>query len=144
MIAFVLFVTSGFKSLAELQYYCWGQQTTATILRIGRVHHHKNGEATRRMTYEFHNLETGKPQRGFAVVSADAAKHYQPRQQVVVQYINNTMLGSRLAAESNRLWVYGFLITMSVCVALTAALSVHSLLEERALRRRKWWITRPG
>ena len=140
-IGFWLFVLSFFKSYAELRYHFGGQQTTARVVRVKNEpdYKHEKRDLGHRVTFEFHNASSGNLQQGFSVVNEPEAKEYFKGKRVVVEYYDDTILGSRLAGESNWFWIYCFIGSMAVCIFCVVMLSLHSVYAERQLRKRKWW-----
>lgn len=137
----MLFAVSIFKSYEELRYYCGGRQTTATVLRVREEHHWKDRHHLGwRITFRFHNEKSNEQQQGHSIVDDLSAKQFSSRQKVAVEYYNESLIGSRLLGDTNKLWVYLLMGSLSFCAVSTALLTWHSKWEEEQLRNRKWWI----
>ena len=111
------------------------------MLRIREEHHWKDRRHMGwRVTFRFRNEETNELQRGFSTVNDQRVKQFAVRQQVAIEYYDESLIGSRLRGDTNKRWVYAFLGSIGLCAVSTALLTWHSLVEEERLRRRKWWI----
>lgn len=137
---FVVFCISFYKSVEEFRYYLHQEVATAQITKIKEKKDRHGHSLGWRISYKFHNPTTNEQQKGRSTVDVDTASQLSVRQKISIAYCGETLLDSRLEGMTNRIWVFTFLGSMTLTIVSVAALSWHSVLEERKLRKRKWWI----
>ena len=93
-----------------------------------------------RVTYEFLNAQSQRMQQGYGIVTEEVSKNFEPGQKVLIEYRGDSILESRLKGNTNRWWVYWLGGSITLTVASVGILTCHSMLEEKRLRNRKWWI----
>jgi hypothetical protein len=136
MMAFGLFLVSGFKSCSELRYALGAKDATARVTRIHEARTRRNRGALWTVSYKFQNADTGELQRGSFRVGHAAARQFAAGDEIAIEYHGASQVDSRLKGDSNMPWVYAFLGSLTFCVGATAILSWQGLREERRDRRR--------
>jgi hypothetical protein len=136
MIAFGLFLLSGFKSCTELRYVLGAKDATARVTRVHEERARRNRRAPWTVSYKFQNADTGDLQRGRFQVNQAAVAQYTLGDEIAVEYYGPTQVDSRPKGDSNMPWVYAFVGSLAFCVGATAILSWQSMRAECRDRRR--------
>jgi hypothetical protein len=136
MMAFGLFLLSGFKSCTELRYALGAKDATARVTRIHKERTRRNRPTLWTVSYNFQNADTGELQRGSFRVGHAAARQFSAGDEIAIEYHGTSQVDSRLKGDNNMPWVYAFLGSLTFCACATAILSWQSVRAERRDRRR--------
>ncbi len=136
-----MFIVSCYKSADELCYQLWGEVGTARVVSVRPEHSAwDDQEGDYRVTFEFHNVNTGATQEGFLTVDELESKHYPKNSEFEMEYYDDSIFAYRCKGDQNFYWVEFFLWSMGGTVVSVVILTYLGILEERQRDNRKWWI----
>ncbi len=136
-----MFAVSCYKSSDELFYYLWGETGTARVVTVRpELSPWGNQQNDFRVTFEFHNVNTGTTQEGFLTVDELESKLYPKNSKFEVEYYDDSIFAYRLQGEQNFYGVEFFLWSLGGTAIIVIILTYVGILEERQRDNRKWWI----